>query len=314
MAYTVKKWGNDTQGISDEIQVEDGKINLETDLQLVGRDYYGYGEAIAQNFVDLLENFAQGQPTTPILGQIWYDEPNGVFKFYDGNVWTPFSANIRTIVVQNSDGNTLHNLTVIYDSVGGNTVPICVFSADEEFTMDISPAHNPTVSFRTDWNGGDTTAPKNTIYKGLNLKDGMKMHGIATQAQYADLAELYASDAEYTPGTVLKIGGEAEVTQTSEALCMEVFGVVSSNPAYLMNSAMQGTSVPVALEGRVPVRVIGEVKKGQRLVASETPGVARGVTKFEHAEGDDWFRMVGRALEDKTTLGEGLVEAVVGAK
>ena len=95
---------------------------------------------------------------------------------------------------------------------------------------------------------------------------------------------------------------------------MEVFGVVSSNPAYLMNSAMQGTSVPVALEGRVPVRVIGEVKKGQRLVASETPGVARGVTKFEHAEGDDWFRMVGRALEDKTTLGEGLVEAVVGAK
>ena len=63
MAYTVKKWGNDTQGVSDEIQVEDGKINLETDLQLVGRDYYGYGEAIAQNFVDLLENFSQGQPT-----------------------------------------------------------------------------------------------------------------------------------------------------------------------------------------------------------------------------------------------------------
>lgn len=138
--------------------------------------------------------------------------------------------------------------------------------------------------------------------------------GQATSAQYADLAELYKSDVQYEPGTVVKIGGEAEVTQTTNALCMEVFGVVSTNPAYLMNSELSGTAVAVALEGRIPVKVIGEVRKGQRLVASEEPGVARGVSKFEHAEGDDWFRMVGRALEDKSTLGIGLVEIVVGAK
>lgn len=300
MAYTVNKHGG-------TITVEDGKINLETDLQLVGRDYYGYGEAIAQNFVDLLENFAAEEPTKPVLGQLWYDASAGIFKYWSSaNSWTPFSSNIRTMTVKDTSNND-HNITVIYDDANSVEVPICIFSADDEFQL--SSTHPSTDAFRTTWN---TTGDK--VYKGISLKEGMKMHGIATQAQYADLAELYASDAEYTPGTVLKIGGEAEVTQTTEALCMEVFGVVSSNPAYLMNSAMEGMSVPVALEGRVPVRVIGEVKKGQRLVASETPGVARGVTKFEHAEGDDWFRMVGRALEDKTTLGEGLVEAVVGAK
>jgi hypothetical protein len=142
----------------------------------------------------------------------------------------------------------------------------------------------------------------------------MIMYGTALRALYADLAELYASDAEYEPGTVVKIGGEAEVTQTTEAFCTEVFGIVSTNPAYLMNSALEGTTVAVALEGRVPCRVIGEVRKGQRLVASEVPGVARAATEYERNEGLDWFRVVGRALENKDTIGIGLVEVVVGVK
>ena len=72
--------------------------------------------------------------------------------------------------------------------------------------------------------------------------------------------------------------------------------------------------VAVALEGRVPCKVIGQVRKGQRLVTSEEPGIARAVSDYERQEALDWYRIVGRALEDKTTEGEGLVEVVVGRK
>lgn len=297
MAYTIQR----KDGV---IIIEDGTLNVETSLKLVGRDYFGYGEAIAQDLVDLLENFASADstgPSNPTTGQIWYNDADAAFKYYNGTEWLPFTQHIRSTTVKDSVED-VYSVTIAYepDQAGVEQV-IAVFSAE-----DITGVHATDPLY--------DTFPSNNIGKGITLANNMKLHGTATSAQYADLAELYASDAEYAPGTVLKIGGEAEVTQTTDALCMDVFGVVSSEPAYLMNSAMEGMTVPVALEGRVPVRVIGEVKKGQRLVASETPGVARGVTQFEHAEGDDWFRMVGRALEDKTTLGEGLVVAVVGAK
>ena len=70
----------------------------------------------------------------------------------------------------------------------------------------------------------------------------------------------------------------------------------------------------LALTGRVPCKVIGEVHKGQRLISSDTPGVARAVTDYEKEVGMDWFRVVGRAIENKDTLGVGLVEVVVGVK
>ena len=140
------------------------------------------------------------------------------------------------------------------------------------------------------------------------------MHGTATTALYADLAELYTSDVAYEPGTVVKIGGESEVTQTTIEHCPEVFGIVSTHPAYLMNSGAEGLTVPVALEGRVPCKVIGEVRKGQRLVTSTEAGVARAIASYEKEVGMDWFRVVGRALENKDTLGVGLIEVVVGVK
>jgi len=76
------------------------------------------------------------------------------------------------------------------------------------------------------------------------------------EATFADLAEYYSSDIEYAPGTVVKIGGETEVTQTTSEFDIEVFGVVSTDPAYTMNAGIEGTSVAVALQGRVPVKVV----------------------------------------------------------
>ena len=137
---------------------------------------------------------------------------------------------------------------------------------------------------------------------------GTYFNGIATQAQYADMAEIYSSDVEYEPGTVIKIGGEKEITQTVEHADVDVFGVISSNPAYLMNSEAQGQ--PVALAGRVPVKVIGKVAKGERLVSSDVPGVAWGVAD----EDVDIKAIIGRSLEDKEDGDQGVIEAVIGIK
>ncbi len=137
---------------------------------------------------------------------------------------------------------------------------------------------------------------------------GTYFNGIATSAQYADMAEIYSSDVEYAPGTVVKIGGEKEITQTLEHADVESFGVISSNPAYLMNSEANGQ--PVALAGRVPVKVVGKIAKGERLVSSDVPGVAWGVAD----EDVDIKAIIGRSLEDKEDGDEGVIEAVIGVK
>ena len=132
-------------------------------------------------------------------------------------------------------------------------------------------------------------------------------NGTATQAQYADMAEIYSADAVYPAGTVVKIGGDAEITMTTEHADTEVFGVISTNPAYLMNSEAEG--LPVALAGRVPVKVIGKVKKGQRLTSSDIPGLA-----WAADEETSFQAIIGRSLENKNDGNEGIVEAVVGVK
>lgn len=137
---------------------------------------------------------------------------------------------------------------------------------------------------------------------------GNYFEGTATTAQYADLAEIYSADADYEPGTVVKLGGSAEVTQTTSFNDPEVFGVVSTNPAYLMNSEAEG--VAVALTGRVPVKVEGRIKKGERLVSGTKPGYAKALMKNEY----DMRCVIGRALQDKDTFDDDVVEVVIGVK
>jgi len=137
--------------------------------------------------------------------------------------------------------------------------------------------------------------------------------GTAIQAFYADLAERYESDQPLEPGDVVKIGGEKEITKTSGYNDDEVFGVVSTNPALKMNAEAgdDSTHPYIALSGRVPCKVVGEVIKGQRLISSEHPGVAVAAPQ-------DWkdtihnCAIIGRALENKTHDGIGQIEIVVG--
>ena len=127
----------------------------------------------------------------------------------------------------------------------------------------------------------------------------------ATSAQYADLAEKYTSDEQYEPGTIVMFGGDAEVT-ISDDRTRKVAGVVSTHPAYLMNSHLEGTSVEVALQGRVPCKVEGVINKGDMIVASANPGV--GVAENNPQLG----QVIGKALEDYNNIEVGMIEVAVG--
>jgi hypothetical protein len=127
----------------------------------------------------------------------------------------------------------------------------------------------------------------------------------ATSAQYADLAENYVPDAEYVPGTVVIFGGDEEITVTTQAGDERVAGVISTNPAYLMNSGEPG--LPLALRGKVPVRVAGPVTKGDSLITSTTPGVAVSVGRSrEHAQA-----VFAKALESNNSDSEKVILAVI---
>jgi hypothetical protein len=130
----------------------------------------------------------------------------------------------------------------------------------------------------------------------------------ATSAQYADLAEMYVSDAEYAPGTVVEFGGDKEITISSSSHSTAVAGIVSTNPSYLMNSTQTGEHVlPIALTGRVPCQVQGPVRKGDVLVASSTPGVAQRI-------GMNWQPgcVVGKSMAVIDTAEIQTIEVAVG--
>ena len=135
--------------------------------------------------------------------------------------------------------------------------------------------------------------------------------GARFQATYADLAERFEADEFYDTGTVVELGGSAEVTSVKDDLSSKVFGVVSTSAAYLMNSqaGTDKTHPAIAVSGRVPVKVKGKVKKGDRLVSAGN-GIARAADTSEITA----FNTIGRALKDKNTTGTGTVEAIVTIK
>ena len=151
---------------------------------------------------------------------------------------------------------------------------------------------------------GSTSLRWNNVY-------ALTLNGTAVAAQYADLAERYESDSEYAYGTIVKLGGTREITATVEENDTQVLGVISQNPAYIMNDGAgpHNEWLPVAMTGRVPVKVEGVVKKGQRIVTSNTPGVGQAVNDNEIVS---LLTVVGRALTSSDDVNIKLVECVVG--
>ena len=136
------------------------------------------------------------------------------------------------------------------------------------------------------------------------------IHATSTSAMYADVAERFEADAPMAEGAVVEIGGGEEITEATTELSDNVFGVISKQPAYAMNSlAGNNDSHPyVAMTGRTPVRVTGTVNKGQRLVSSTVKGTARAVATGETISP---FHVIGRALENKADEDIGLVNCAV---
>jgi hypothetical protein len=131
----------------------------------------------------------------------------------------------------------------------------------------------------------------------------------ATSAQYADLAECYAADYDYAPGTVVVFGGANEVTISDVPSNPAVAGVVSTKPAHLMNAFQPGKNiVPVALVGRVPCQVSGKIAKGDRLVTGDIPGVAVRLDPNTYQPGC----LIGKALQDHNSNAVGIIEVAVG--
>jgi hypothetical protein len=133
----------------------------------------------------------------------------------------------------------------------------------------------------------------------------------ATTALYADVAERFAADDLLEPGTVVELGGVAEITRSQQDLSENVFGVISTRPAYTMNggAGADETHPKVAMTGRVPVKVIGYIRKGDRLVSAGA-GVARAAQAGEATA----FNVIGRSLVDKHTPELGTIEAIVTIK
>jgi hypothetical protein len=162
-------------------------------------------------------------------------------------------------------------------------------------TGDITPDINNTRDF------GSNALKFQNVY-------ATTFNGVASTAQYADLAERFEADDVYEAGTVVELGGINEITEVIEELTDNVFGVISTNAAYLMNAGAgnSDTHPPIAINGRVPVKVTGKVMKGDRLVSAGN-GFARAATQSEITA----FNVIGRSLETKTTTGNGTIEAIV---
>lgn len=163
---------------------------------------------------------------------------------------------------------------------------------------------NGNIAFSVNIGGTPTTVMN------INGANGT-ISGNQINANYADVAERFAADEVYEAGTVVELGGTAEITKSSVDLSDKVFGVISTRAAYLMNSQAgnDATHPPVAMTGRVPVKVIGIVNKGDRLVSAGN-GLARAAAPGEATA----FNVIGRALSSKLDTAEGTVEAIVTIK
>ena len=187
------------------------------------------------------------------------------------------TANISTPQL-NAGGGVLNSLTV-----NGNVTVTTAY---------VMPSANAASSL------GSSAARWNFIY-------GVNGNFLSVNANYADLAEKYLADADYEPGTVLHFGGSAEVSQCDVDMCSRVAGVVSTQPAYLMNDTIQGEHiVSLALLGRVPTKVVGPIKKGDMLVSA-----GDGRARAEHIP--QMGTVIGKALEDFNG-DRGVIEVVVG--
>ena len=179
-----------------------------------------------------------------------------------------------------------------------------VYSGGASRIKRVTLDNNGTLSVLANVASTSTTSGSFTVAGGVGVVGNINAGGTIT-GNLADVAENYQADAEYEPGTVLEFGGPAEVTVCNHNMCKRVAGVVTTAPAVVMNGALKGENIaPVALLGRVPVKVSGTVRKGDMMVSA---GNGRARAEENPVIGS----VIGKALEDFDGL-EGVIEVVIG--
>jgi len=209
----------------------------------------------------------------------------------------------NTEYVQTIDATTVRSVTlgnsgaVLYGTLNSSSASQTNITAVGTLTgLTVSGAIVPSAN--TTVNLGSTSAYWNNIY-------GLAFVGTSTTAKYADLAENYQADKPYMPGTVLQFGGSNEVT-VAETDTTRVAGIVSTNPAHLMNGALSGANVvALALTGRVPCMIIGPVAKGDIMVSA-----GHGYARANNTPAPG--QAIGKAVDDFASPAKGVIEVVVG--
>jgi hypothetical protein len=303
MAYQINK--SDGTAL---VILEDGIVDSTTSLKLVGKNVVNYGEVQNENFVFLLENFANSSfspPSNPIPGQLWFNTDDSRLRLRDSaGQWNKIpSIAVQSTATNQSVGDFwLDNTNNIlyaksdnggYIRIGPNTVattaarfatPVNINEVAFDGTTDITVSSTTTqyhsvgnyltgvqfngsepVTWDVNVGVADQPTPFSVVARNsigdIYFSTG---HGVSLQAKFADLAEKYLISGEYEVGTVVTIGGTAEVRP-----CVNndrAIGVVSGNPAYGMNKDLNG-GVYIALKGRVPTNIHGLIRKGDELVA-----------------------------------------------
>jgi hypothetical protein len=225
---------------------------------------------------------------------------SGTFILGDGSQLTNLSAAVAVQKIVNGTSNVEINAS------GGN-VSFTVGGTANVVVVDTSTVYANVVSVNSIAKTG-SNAVGNIGSSGNYFN---RIFATATTALYADVAERFEADELLEPGTVVELGGVKEITRAKVDLSENVFGVISTRPAYTMNGGAgeDDTHPPVAMTGRVPVKVIGPVLKGDRLV-SAGDGLARSAKPGEVTA----FNVIGRALQSKTDNEYGTVEAIVTIK
>ena len=233
-----------------------------------------------------LEVFIAGG-TTPYIKNAISDTI--VFQTTDGTLKTPLKLVGSDLLPGVTNVGNIGSLSLKYATVYATTFNGTATQTD-------------TLSVGGTYRSASASAGNNTIAARDSIGDlyANVFHGTATSARYADLAEKYLADQDYETGTVVSVGGEKEVTASS--LGQQAIGVVSANPAFMMNKDLEGGTY-IALKGRVPVKVIGSVRKGDNLIAAND-GCA--MIAVPHATG-----IFAVALESSNDTGVKLIEAIV---
>jgi len=287
---------------------------------------------------------AQNDAFTGALAEITVDTTNKTLRVHDGLTAGGFAL-AGTTATQTLTNKTLNSVTIT-GTVTGNIIPSANITYDlgnttnrfndlwlANSTIYLGSAQisaNATSLVLTNPGGGTTvlagasaqiTATSisasgnvtggNILTGGIisatgNITSAGTIKGVNIDSTAADLAEHYQGDRLYVPGTVMIFGGQHEITESTQYADPRVAGVISTAPAHTMNSAAAGQ--PVALQGRVPCRVVGTIKKGDLVTTSHWPGVATCL------DSGDWVPgcVIGKSLGEYDSLEPGTIEIAVG--